>query len=89
MLKYQKSTPTSKAWTRTSTKAFKIWSGRTNTLKINQEGITSRRNNIKIIGVPEEEDEETLDDTEAKVKTLLKEKLEIEDEVEIERAHWV
>ena len=49
----------------------------------------SRRNNIKITGVPEEEEERTWNDTEAIVKNLINNKLRIEGEVEIERAHQV
>ena len=49
----------------------------------------SRRNNIKITGVPEGEEEKTWDDTEAIVKNLISDKLGIEGEVEIERAHRV
>ena len=49
----------------------------------------SRRNNIKITGVPEGEEEKTWDDTEAIVKKLISDKLGIEGEVEIERAHRV
>ena len=49
----------------------------------------SRRNNIKIFGVPEDEDEKSWDDTETVVKTLIRNKLEIQDEIEIERAYRV
>ena len=49
----------------------------------------SRRNNIKITGVPEGEEEKTWDDTEAIVKNLISDKLGIEGEIEIERAHRV
>ena len=49
----------------------------------------SRRNNIKITGVPEGEEEKTWDDTEAIVKKLISDKLGTEGEVEIERAHRV
>ena len=49
----------------------------------------SRRNDIKITGVPEGEEEKTWDDTEAIVKNLISDKLGIEEEVEIERAHRV
>ena len=44
----------------------------------------SRRNNIKIFGVPEEENEKTWDDTEVIVKTLIRNKLGIEEHIEIE-----
>ena len=47
----------------------------------------SRRNNIKIFGVPEEENEKTWDDTEVIVKALIRNKLGIEEHIEIERAH--
>ena len=47
----------------------------------------SRRNNIKITGVVEDNNEKTWDDTEATVKKLIKEKLGINEDVEIERAH--
>ena len=47
----------------------------------------SRQNNIKIFGVPEEENEKTWDDTEVIVKTLIRNKLGIEEHIEIERAH--
>ena len=49
----------------------------------------SRRNNIKITGVKEEQYEKTWDDTEKLVKKVIKEKLGIEDEIVIERAHRV
>ena len=49
----------------------------------------SRRNNIKITGVKEEQHEKTWDDTEKLVKKMIKEKLGIEDEIVIERAHRV
>ena len=49
----------------------------------------SRGNNIKITGVPEGEEEKTWEDTEAIVKKLISDKLGIEGEVEIERAHRV
>ena len=49
----------------------------------------SRRNNIKLLGVPEEDDENSWDDTELIVKTLIKNELGIQDEVVIERAHRV
>ena len=43
----------------------------------------SRRNNIKIFGVPEEENEKTWDDTEVIVKTLIMNKLGIEEHIEM------
>ena len=49
----------------------------------------SRCNNIKITGIVEDNDEKTWDDTEATVKKLIKEKLGINEDVEIERAHRV
>ena len=49
----------------------------------------SRRNSIKLLGVPEDDDENSWDDTELMVKTLIKNKLRIQDEVVIERAHRV
>ena len=49
----------------------------------------SRRNNIRILGVEETEDEKSWDDTEKVVKDLLKKKLNILGEVYIERAHRV
>ena len=49
----------------------------------------SRRNNIKLLGVPEDDDENSWDDTELIVKTLIKNKLGIQDEVATERAHRV
>eukprot|EP00112_Aurelia_sp_Birch-Aquarium-sp1_P015482 Seg3433.4 transcript_id=Seg3433.4/GoldUCD/mRNA.D3Y31 product="hypothetical protein" protein_id=Seg3433.4/GoldUCD/D3Y31 len=48
----------------------------------------SRRNNIKVYGIPEAP-AETWDDCEEKVKKALVEKLDIKDEVIIERAHRV
>ena len=47
----------------------------------------SRRNNIRVNGIPEETDE-TWDDVERKVKVLVKETLGV-DNIEIERAHRV
>ena len=44
----------------------------------------SRQNNIKIVGVPEEENEKTWDDTEVIVKTLIRNKLGIKEHIEIE-----
>ena len=50
----------------------------------------SRRNNIKIVGVPEDKaTERSWDDTEKVVKDLIKEKLNLNEEVEIERCHRV
>ena len=48
-----------------------------------------RRNNIKLLGVPGDDDENSWDDTELIVKILIKNRLGIQDEVEIERAHRV
>ena len=49
----------------------------------------SRRNNLKLIGVPESSEEKTWDDTEGIVKDLVKEKLGIQEELQIERCHRV
>ena len=50
----------------------------------------SRRNNVKIMGVPEDKKEEkNWDDTENLVKKLIAEKLDVQDNVEIERCHRV
>ncbi len=49
----------------------------------------SRRNNVKIFGIPEDDDEKSWDDTESKVKEAIKDKLGIEDEIKIERAHRI
>ena len=49
----------------------------------------SRRNNIKILGLPESKEEKTWDDTENLVKQTIKNTLKIQDEVQIERAHRV
>ena len=49
----------------------------------------SRRNNLKILGVPESPDEKSWDETENKVKDLVKSELGISDDFEIERAHRV
>ena len=49
----------------------------------------SRRNNIRILGVEETDDEKSWDDTEKVVKDLLKKKLNVPGEVDIERAHRV
>ena len=46
----------------------------------------SRRNNIRIDGIPEEPDE-TWEDTESKAKVALESKLNLPFKVEIERAH--
>ena len=61
------------------------------TLEDKQEYLESqsRRNNIKIFCVPEDEDEKSWDDTETVVRMLIKNKLEIQDEIEIERAHRI
>ena len=48
----------------------------------------SRRNNLRIVGVKEDRDE-NWDQTEEKVKELIKENLQITTEVKIERAHRV
>ena len=48
----------------------------------------SRRNNVRIIGV-EEGDDETWDKSEEVVKELVKKKLELSDDLQIERAHRV
>ena len=49
----------------------------------------SRRNNVKIFGIPEDSSEKTWEDTEVIVKDTIKNKLGMEDEVLIERAHRV
>ena len=49
----------------------------------------SRRNNIKVLDLPEEEGEKTWADTEELVKKTVKEQLHYEDDVHIERAHRV
>ena len=49
----------------------------------------SRRNNIKITGVQEDDTEKTWDDTEMIVKKMIREKLDIEEDVKIERVHRV
>ena len=49
----------------------------------------SRRNNIKLLGAPDDDDENSWDDTELIVKTLIKIELGIQDEVAIERAYRV
>ena len=48
-----------------------------------------RQNNIKLLGVPGDDDENSWDDTELIVKVLIKNRLGIQDEVEIERVHRV
>ena len=60
-------------------------------LEVKQEYLEnqSRRNNVKIVGVKESDDEKTWDDTEKVVKNLIKTKLGITEEVVIERAHRV
>ena len=55
--------------------------------KVEYQESQSRRNNIKIFGVPEEENEKTWEDTEVIVKTLIRNKLGIEEHIEIEQAH--
>ena len=50
----------------------------------------NRRNNVKIIGVPEDKNEEKCwDDTENLVKKLIKDRLGVRENVEIERCHRV
>ncbi len=49
----------------------------------------SRRNNIRIIGIPENTDVETWDDTEKILKQSIKEKLKLDEDFEIERCHRV
>ena len=50
----------------------------------------SRRNNIKILGIEENKDEEkTWDDTEEVVRKALKDKLNLEENFEIERCHRI
>ena len=50
----------------------------------------SRRNNIKILGVEENNTtEKSWDDTEQMVKNIIREKLDINEEINIERAHRV
>lgn len=70
-----------------------------NDVNISLDGIDSeleymenqnRRNNVKIMGVPEnKETEKSWDDTERVVKQLIKDKLDIQEDVEIERCHRV
>lgn len=47
----------------------------------------SRRNKLKLIGVPESSEENTWDDTECILKEVVKEKLGIQEELHIERCH--
>ena len=49
----------------------------------------SRRNNVKITGVPESDNEKCWDETEKLVKSVIKTELGIEDDFEIVRAHRV
>ena len=50
----------------------------------------SRRNNIKILGLPEDKlKEKSWDDTVELVKGVIKQKLKVDAEVKIERAHNV
>ena len=49
----------------------------------------SRRNNVKIMGVDEDLEEKTWDDTEKIVRKLIHEKLNFEEDIAIERAHRV
>ena len=49
----------------------------------------SRRNDIKILGLPESKEEKTWDGIENLVNQTIKNTLKIEDEVQIERAHRV
>ena len=50
----------------------------------------SRRNDIKIVGLPEDKlKEKSWDDTEESVKGVIKEKLKVDVEVKIKRAHCV
>ena len=62
-----------------------------NEIKAKQEYFEnhSRRNNIKLLGVPDDDGENSWDDTELIVKSLIKNELRIQDEVAIERAHRV
>ena len=61
------------------------------TLEDKQEHLEnqSRLNNVNIFSVPEDKDEKSWNDTETVVKTLIRNKLEIQDGIEIERAHRV
>ena len=54
--------------------------------KINDLENLSRRNNIRVDGVPESP-KETWEQSEEKVKKILKEKLKIEEDISIETAH--
>ena len=49
----------------------------------------SRRNNVKVIGIPEKDPNESWEETENLVKNATKEHLNIEEDVIIERAHRV
>ena len=49
----------------------------------------SRRNNVKIMGIDEDLEEKTWDDTEKIVRKIIREKLNVEEEIAIERAHRV
>ena len=61
-----------------------------NEVKIDKEKINylerSRQNNIRVNGIPENQNE-TWEETENKLKVLIKEELKIEKEIVIERAH--
>ena len=49
----------------------------------------SRRNNVKIFGIPEDDEEKSWNDTESKVKEAIKDKLGIKDEIKIEHVHRI
>ena len=49
----------------------------------------SRRNNLKIIGVEESEEEKTREDTEEVVKKIIREKHETEEDIQIKSAHRI
>ena len=50
----------------------------------------SHRNNIKVLGIDEDNDEEkTWDDTEKVVRKALKDKLHVEEKFEFERCHRI
>ena len=49
----------------------------------------SRCNNIKIFGVSKDDNEKTWEDTELVVKKVIQNKLGIQDEITIERAHRI
>ena len=49
----------------------------------------SRRNNVKVIGIPEKDPNESWEESENLVKNAIKEHLNIEEDVMIERAHRV